>query len=145
MEFVLGRFSYFKIEIAYSNSTFCGTWSPSFLWVHLKTVKISAKRSPPRLAKTGWLRQIEHSVPHTRSKVRVPPTVTIGSKRLSCHACHEKVSRCCTRGEAGRSLHTQARLWNLGQASPRVQNRDTSYLQKKDWCLPKIIRKRYLI
>ena len=30
MEFVLGRFSHFNIEIAYSNSTFCGTWMPRF-------------------------------------------------------------------------------------------------------------------
>ena len=30
VEFVLGRFSHFNIAIAYSNSTFCGTWTRSF-------------------------------------------------------------------------------------------------------------------
>ena len=30
MKFVLGRFSHFNIAIAYSNSTFCGAWTPSF-------------------------------------------------------------------------------------------------------------------
>ena len=30
VEFVLGRFSHFYIAIAYSNSTFCGAWTPSF-------------------------------------------------------------------------------------------------------------------
>ena len=29
-EFVLGRFSHFYIAIAYSNSKFCGAWTPSF-------------------------------------------------------------------------------------------------------------------
>ena len=41
VEFVLGRFWHF------SNCTFCGAWTPKFLWVHLKTVKISAKRAHP--------------------------------------------------------------------------------------------------
>ena len=27
---VLGRFSYFDIAIAYSNSQYCGAWTPSF-------------------------------------------------------------------------------------------------------------------
>ena len=30
VEFVLGRFSHFNIAITYSNSTFCGAWTPSF-------------------------------------------------------------------------------------------------------------------
>ena len=30
VKFVLGRFSHFNIAIAYSNSTFCGAWTPSF-------------------------------------------------------------------------------------------------------------------
>ena len=30
VEFVLGRFSHFNIAIAYSNSKFCGVWTPSF-------------------------------------------------------------------------------------------------------------------
>ena len=30
MEFVLGSFSCFNIAIVYSNSTFCGAWTPSF-------------------------------------------------------------------------------------------------------------------
>ena len=29
-KFILGRFSHFKIVIAYSNSKICGAWSPSF-------------------------------------------------------------------------------------------------------------------
>ena len=29
VEFVLGRFSHFNIAIAYSNSAFCGAWTPS--------------------------------------------------------------------------------------------------------------------
>ena len=36
VEFVLVRFSYFNIAIAYSNSKFCGAWTPKFLWVHLQ-------------------------------------------------------------------------------------------------------------
>ena len=35
MEFVLGSFSCFNIEIAYSNFTFCGAWTPilsTFRW-----------------------------------------------------------------------------------------------------------------
>ena len=30
VKFVLGRFSHFNIAITYSNSTFCGAWTPSF-------------------------------------------------------------------------------------------------------------------
>ena len=30
VKFVLGRFSHFNIAISYSNSTFCGAWTPSF-------------------------------------------------------------------------------------------------------------------
>ena len=30
VEFVLGRFSHFHIEIAYLNFTFCGAWTPCF-------------------------------------------------------------------------------------------------------------------
>ena len=30
VEFVLGCFSYFNIEIAYLNFTFCGAWTPIF-------------------------------------------------------------------------------------------------------------------
>ena len=46
MEFVLGRFSYFNIAIAYSNSTFCGAWTPSFCEFTWK-LKILAKRAHP--------------------------------------------------------------------------------------------------
>ena len=44
MEFVLRRFSYYDIEIAYS----VAPELPSFFLVHLKTVKISAKRAHSR-------------------------------------------------------------------------------------------------
>ena len=47
VEFVLGRFSHFYIAIAYSNSTFCGAWTPSFCEPTCK-LKISAKRAHPR-------------------------------------------------------------------------------------------------
>ena len=43
MEFVLGRFSHFNIAIAYSNSTFCGAWTPSFC----EFTQIFSKTSTP--------------------------------------------------------------------------------------------------
>ena len=45
VEFVLGRFSHFNIAIAYSNSTFCGAWTPSFC----EFTQIFSKTSTPRI------------------------------------------------------------------------------------------------
>ena len=47
MEFVLGRFSHFYIAIAYSNSTFCGAWTPSICEFTWKLSNISGKRAVP--------------------------------------------------------------------------------------------------
>ena len=47
VEFVHSSFSYFKIEIAYSNYTFCGTQAPSLSTFRWKNVKISANSSTP--------------------------------------------------------------------------------------------------
>ena len=46
VEFVLGRFSHFNIAIAYSNSTFCGAWTPSFC----EFTQIFSKTSTPRVS-----------------------------------------------------------------------------------------------
>ena len=43
VKFVLGRFSHFNIAIAYSNSTFCGAWTPSFC----EFTQIFSKTSTP--------------------------------------------------------------------------------------------------
>ena len=43
VKFVLGRFSHFNIAIAYSNSTFCGTRTPSFC----EFTQIFSKTSTP--------------------------------------------------------------------------------------------------
>ena len=43
VEFVLGRFSHFNIAITYSNSTFCGAWTPSFC----EFTQIFSKTSTP--------------------------------------------------------------------------------------------------
>ena len=43
-EFVLGRFSHFYIVIAYSNSTFCGSWTPSFCEFTWKLSKFQQKK-----------------------------------------------------------------------------------------------------
>ena len=49
MEFVLGRFSHFYIAIAYSSSTFCGTWTPSFCEFTLKLSKFQQNEHIPGL------------------------------------------------------------------------------------------------
>ena len=46
VEFVLGRFSHFNIAIAYSNSTFCGTWTPGFC----EFTQIFSKTSTPQFS-----------------------------------------------------------------------------------------------
>ena len=43
VKFVLGRFSHFNIAITYSNSTFCGAWTPSFC----EFTQIFSKTSTP--------------------------------------------------------------------------------------------------
>ena len=47
MEFVLGRFSHFYIAIAYSNSTFCGAWTPSFCEFTWKLSKFQQNEHTP--------------------------------------------------------------------------------------------------
>ena len=47
VEFVLGRFSHFYIAIAYSNSTFCGTWTPSFYEFTWKLSKFQQNEHTP--------------------------------------------------------------------------------------------------
>ena len=49
VEFVLGRFSHFNIAIAYSNSIFCGAWTPSFCEF---TQNFSKTSTPQALVKT---------------------------------------------------------------------------------------------
>ena len=52
VEFVLGRFSHFNIAIAYTTSTFCGTWTPSFC----EFTQIFSKTSTPLVALSyHWL------------------------------------------------------------------------------------------
>ena len=47
VEFVLGRFSHFYIAIAYSNSTFCGAWTPSFCEFTWKLLKFQRNEHTP--------------------------------------------------------------------------------------------------
>ena len=54
---ILGRFSHFNIAITYSNSKFCGTWTPSFCEF---TCNLS-KTSTPQSSVTSW--QSTTSVP----------------------------------------------------------------------------------
>ena len=44
VEFVLGSFSGFNIEIGYSNFTFCGTWTPSFFQFTWKMSKFQQNK-----------------------------------------------------------------------------------------------------
>ena len=44
VKFVLGRFSHFNIAIAYSNSKFCGAWTPSFCMFTCNFGKTSTPR-----------------------------------------------------------------------------------------------------
>ena len=46
VKFVLGRFSHFNIAIAYSNSTFCSAWTPSFC----EFTQIFSKTSTPLIS-----------------------------------------------------------------------------------------------
>ena len=58
-----------------------------------------------------------HTVPYTQSWVRVPPMLVqvCGSKRLTCHAGHQEVSRCCPKAESDESVYSK-RI-NIQQAS----------------------------
>ena len=47
VKFVLGRFSHFNIAIAYSNSTFCGAWTPSFCEFTWKLSKFQQNEHTP--------------------------------------------------------------------------------------------------
>ena len=47
VEFVLGRFSHFNIAITYSNSTFCGVWTPSFCEFTWKLSKFQQNEHTP--------------------------------------------------------------------------------------------------
>ena len=47
MEFVLSSFSCFNIEIAYSNFTFCGAWTPSFFAFRWKLSKFQENAQTP--------------------------------------------------------------------------------------------------
>ena len=47
MEFVFGSFSCFNIEIAYSNFTFCGAWTPSFFTFSWKLSQIQENEHTP--------------------------------------------------------------------------------------------------
>ena len=44
--FVLGRFSYFDSEIAYSHYTFLGAWTPSFYSFRCEMSKFSKTNTP---------------------------------------------------------------------------------------------------
>ena len=50
VKFVLGRFSHFNIAIAYSNSRFCGAWTPSFCEFTQNFSKTSTPRGCARFA-----------------------------------------------------------------------------------------------
>ena len=54
MEFVLGRFSHFCIAIAYSNSTFCGAWTPSFCEFTGKLSKFQENEHTPEWITRGF-------------------------------------------------------------------------------------------
>ena len=47
MDFVLGSFSRFNIEIAYSNFTFCDAWTPKFLSFKWKMSKFQLNEHTP--------------------------------------------------------------------------------------------------
>ena len=51
VKFVLGRFSHFYIAIAYSNSKFCGAWTPSFC----EFTQNFSKTSTPQLFSSTYL------------------------------------------------------------------------------------------
>ena len=56
VEFVLGRFSHFYIAIAYSNSTFCGAWTPSSCEFTQNFSKTSTPLDTDSWIETPWHR-----------------------------------------------------------------------------------------
>ena len=56
VEFILGRFSHFNIAIAYSNSKFCGAWTPSICEFTCNFSKASTPLS-------WWYGKIDENVP----------------------------------------------------------------------------------
>ena len=54
MEFVLGRFSNFYIAITYSNFTFCGVWTPSFVSSHEICKNFSRTSISPTVIEDYW-------------------------------------------------------------------------------------------
>ena len=50
MEFVLGSFSCFNIEIAYSNFTFCGAWTPGFFAFRWKLSEFQQNKHTPGMS-----------------------------------------------------------------------------------------------
>ena len=96
---------------------------------------------------------------HTQYWVWVPPMLvykcasrSMCIKWPSCHADHQEVSRCHTRGASEESIPCRLQcmqmreppwLWNPEQISPEVQNRGISRPTKKDWCHPKILCARF--
>ena len=64
VEFVLGRFSHFNIAIAYSNSTFCGAWTPSFC----EFTQNFSKTSTPQVS-SGHLAKLKNRINMTRNYV----------------------------------------------------------------------------
>ena len=71
-------------------------------------------------------------------------------KRFGYHAGHQEVSRCHTRGESKEYIGHEARkhaywLWNPGQTSPEIQNRDKCGHIKKNWFPPKILKRSLCI
>ena len=64
VKFVLGRFSHFNIAIAYSNSTFCGAWTPSFWEFTWKLSKFQQNEHTPALfAATVHHQKVERASP----------------------------------------------------------------------------------
>ena len=63
VKFVLGRFSHFNIAIAYSNSTFCGAWTPSFCEFTRKMSKFQEnEHTPENLCETQKMADVQQSV-----------------------------------------------------------------------------------
>ena len=54
VKFVLGTFSHFYIAIAYSNSTFCGTWTPIFCEFTWKLSKFQQNEHTPGVSSFRW-------------------------------------------------------------------------------------------
>ena len=71
VEFVLGRFSHFDIAIAYSNSKFCGAWTPSFCEFTSNFSKTSTPQVSLGCARFAeiWLKYFEFQILWSLSSV----------------------------------------------------------------------------